>query len=75
MWLCDLTPLLPCVVAFLLVVYYLNQRDPPNFPPGPPALPLLGNIFNIELKQPHIYLTKVGLQPPFVVSIVMFICF
>uniref|UniRef100_A0A3Q3VUD6 Uncharacterized protein n=1 Tax=Mola mola TaxID=94237 RepID=A0A3Q3VUD6_MOLML len=60
MWLCDLTLLLPCVVAFLLVAYYLNQRDPPNFPPGPPALPLLGNIFNIEPKQPHIYLTKLA---------------
>ncbi|KAJ4943715.1 hypothetical protein JOQ06_006213 [Pogonophryne albipinna] len=26
----------------------------------PPSLPLLGNIFNIESKQPHIYLTKLA---------------
>ncbi|CAG5862877.1 unnamed protein product [Menidia menidia] len=27
---------------------------------GPPALPVLGNIFSIESKQPHIYLTKLA---------------
>ncbi|XP_059197224.1 uncharacterized protein LOC131977799 [Centropristis striata] len=57
MWLCDT---LLFVLAVLLVVYFLNKKDPPNFPPGPPSLPLLGNIFNIESKQPHIYLTKLA---------------
>ncbi|XP_054459002.1 uncharacterized protein LOC129094767 [Anoplopoma fimbria] len=66
MWLCDLflwldlRGMLLFIFAFLMVVYFLNKKDPPNFPPGPPALPLLGNIFNIESKQPHIYLTKLA---------------
>ncbi|KAM3619696.1 uncharacterized protein V6R79_012131 [Siganus canaliculatus] len=30
------------------------------FSAGPPALPFLGNIFSIESKQPHIYLTKLA---------------
>ncbi|XP_029988172.1 cytochrome P450 2J6-like [Sphaeramia orbicularis] len=48
------------VLPILLAVYFLNKKDPPNFPPGPPALPLLGNVFSIEPKQPHIYLTKLA---------------
>lgn len=66
MWLWDLVLwlhltgfLLPVLIVLLIIMYSLHQKDPPNFPPGPPALPLLGNIFNIEAKQPHLYLTKV----------------
>lgn len=67
MWLCELVVslhltgfLLLVLIVLLIIMYILNQKDPPNFPPGPPALPLLGNVFNIEAKQPHLYLTKVG---------------
>ncbi|KAG7520610.1 cytochrome P450 2J2-like [Solea senegalensis] len=52
--------LLLLIFTILLLVYFLNKKDPPNFPPGPPALPLLGNIFSIEVKQPHIYLSKLA---------------
>uniref|UniRef100_H2VD54 Cytochrome P450, family 2, subfamily N, polypeptide 13 n=1 Tax=Takifugu rubripes TaxID=31033 RepID=H2VD54_TAKRU len=67
MWLWDLVLwlrltgfLLPVLIVLLIIMYSLRQKDPPNFPPGPPALPLLGNIFNIEAKQPHLYLTKLA---------------
>ncbi|KAG7228949.1 hypothetical protein INR49_008727 [Caranx melampygus] len=59
LWL-DLRGILLFIFTFLLVMYVLSRKNPPNFPPGPVALPLLGNIFSIELKQPHIYLTKLA---------------
>lgn len=58
LWL-DLRGILFFIFTLLLVMYVLSRKNPPNFPPGPLALPLLGNVFSIEVKQPHIYLTKV----------------
>ncbi|KAK7133125.1 hypothetical protein R3I94_015120 [Phoxinus phoxinus] len=56
----DFKGLLLFVVAFLLVADYLKNRNPPNYPPSPFSLPVLGNIFNVDSKDPHIYLTKLG---------------
>lgn len=58
----DIKEQLLIIFAGLLMVYFhfRKDKDPPGFPPGPPALPILGNIFNIDAKQPHIYLTKVS---------------
>uniref|UniRef100_A0A673GDZ2 Cytochrome P450, family 2, subfamily N, polypeptide 13 n=1 Tax=Sinocyclocheilus rhinocerous TaxID=307959 RepID=A0A673GDZ2_9TELE len=56
----DFKGLLLFVVAFLLVADYVKNRNPPNYPLGPFSLPLLGNVFNIDSKEPHIYLTKVS---------------
>ncbi|KPP75387.1 cytochrome P450 2J6-like, partial [Scleropages formosus] len=39
---------------------FQKSKNPPNFPPGPWGLPFLGNVFNIDIKQPHIYLTKLA---------------
>nr|XP_057930410.1 cytochrome P450 2J2-like [Doryrhamphus excisus] len=47
-------------LALLLAVYFLNRKDPPHFPPGPPALPLIGNVFNIAIEQSHTYLTQLA---------------
>lgn len=57
------------IFLILLALYFWRNKDPPNFPPGPPALPLLGNIFNIEAKQPHIYLTKVRRSLPLIYTV------
>uniref|UniRef100_A0AAQ6ITU8 Cytochrome P450, family 2, subfamily N, polypeptide 13 n=1 Tax=Anabas testudineus TaxID=64144 RepID=A0AAQ6ITU8_ANATE len=59
LWL-DLRGMLFFIFTVLLIVHFVNKKDPPNFPPGPLALPFLGNVFNIEHKQPHIYLTKLA---------------
>lgn len=56
----DVKGILLFMVAFLVVADYLKHRKPPNYPPGPFSVPLLGNIFHIDSKQPHIYLTKVS---------------
>ncbi|XP_056132283.1 cytochrome P450 2J2-like [Lampris incognitus] len=66
MWLGDLflrlglKGILLLVFVILLLVGFLKKRNPPNFPPGPLALPFVGNVFSIDTKQPHIYLTKLA---------------
>ncbi|XP_070410180.1 cytochrome P450 2J4 isoform X3 [Nothobranchius furzeri] len=48
----------------LLVIYekadYLKNRKPANFPPGPRALPFIGNILSLVSKQPHNYCSKLA---------------
>ncbi|XP_036437417.1 cytochrome P450 2J6 [Colossoma macropomum] len=56
----DLKSLLLFLLAFLLVLDYLKNKPPLNFPPGPIAIPFLGSIFNVNFKEPHINLTKLG---------------
>ncbi|KAL2089583.1 hypothetical protein ACEWY4_014271 [Coilia grayii] len=52
--------LLLFVLFLLLIADYLKNRKPHNYPPGPFSLPFLGNIFNMDAKEPHIYLTKLA---------------
>ncbi|XP_059923110.1 cytochrome P450 2J4-like isoform X1 [Gadus macrocephalus] len=66
MWLQDvfvglnLSGVLLLTFITLLMMDLLKNRNPPNYPPGPLALPLVGNVFNIDPRQPHIYLTKMA---------------
>ena len=66
MWLQDvfvglnLSGVLLLTFIALLMLDLLKNRNPPNYPPGPLALPLVGSVFNVDPRQPHIYLTKVG---------------
>lgn len=45
----SLIPLWICVVFFVLC---LKCQRPKNFPPGPPPLPILGNLLNLSLDNP-----------------------
>lgn len=56
----ELRGILILIFSLLLILYLTRNQDPPNFPPGPRPLPLIGSIFNIEPKQPHIYLSKLA---------------
>ncbi|XP_077390425.1 cytochrome P450 2J6-like isoform X2 [Festucalex cinctus] len=47
------------LVIFLLGCT-LGKKEPAHFPPGPFALPLVGSVFNIAIKQPHMYLTQLA---------------
>ncbi|XP_067239883.1 cytochrome P450, family 2, subfamily V, polypeptide 1 isoform X2 [Chanodichthys erythropterus] len=47
-------------ILFLLISDQLRNRKPRNYPPGPTPLPCVGNVFNLDAKQPHIHLTKLS---------------
>ncbi|KAG9269222.1 cytochrome P450 2J6-like [Astyanax mexicanus] len=54
--------LLMFVLVFLVLLDYVKNRRPKTFPPAPPGLPFLGNLFTINFKKAHIDLTQLSVH-------------
>ncbi|XP_056132348.1 cytochrome P450 2J4-like [Lampris incognitus] len=58
-WL-DIRALLLFSLLFLVIADYMKNRRPSSFPPGPRALPLVGNIFTVDFTRAHESLTQLA---------------
>uniref|UniRef100_A0A673AL93 Cytochrome P450, family 2, subfamily AE, polypeptide 1 n=1 Tax=Sphaeramia orbicularis TaxID=375764 RepID=A0A673AL93_9TELE len=56
----DATALLLFIVVFILTADYIKNRRLTGFPPGPPALPIVGNIFTLDHKRTHESMTELA---------------
>uniref|UniRef100_A0A673ABA9 Cytochrome P450 2J2-like n=1 Tax=Sphaeramia orbicularis TaxID=375764 RepID=A0A673ABA9_9TELE len=54
----DATALLLFIVVFILTADYIKNRRLTGFPPGPTALPIVGNIFTLDHKRTHESMTE-----------------
>ncbi|XP_029905554.1 cytochrome P450 2J2-like [Myripristis murdjan] len=56
----NIQSLLFFTVLFLLIADYVKTRRPSSFPPGPWALPFVGNIFTVDFNRTHETLTQLA---------------
>ncbi|KAI4894234.1 hypothetical protein NFI96_025425 [Prochilodus magdalenae] len=58
----DFQALLIFVVVLLVLWDFVKNRRPKAFPPTPPGIPFLGNIFTINYKTAHVNLTQLAVH-------------
>ncbi|XP_056137317.1 cytochrome P450 2J2-like [Lampris incognitus] len=56
----DLSVLVLFILAFFVIADICKNANPRNYPPGPVALPFVGNLFSLDFSRPHSYLTKLS---------------
>ncbi|XP_059196405.1 cytochrome P450 2J6-like isoform X1 [Centropristis striata] len=56
----DVRSLLLFTVVFILTADYLKNRRPNTYPPGPSAIPIVGNIFSLDHNRLHESLTQLA---------------
>ncbi|XP_059196417.1 cytochrome P450 2J2-like [Centropristis striata] len=56
----DVRSLLLFTLVFILTADYLKNRRPNTYPPGPSAIPIVGNIFNVAYNKTHESMTQLA---------------
>ncbi|XP_036610924.1 cytochrome P450 2J2-like [Trichosurus vulpecula] len=54
------TLLLLSAILLILAQYLQRRRQHLNYPPGPPGLPIVGNIFQMDFKNPRMTIQKLA---------------
>lgn len=58
----SVSTLLLFTAVFILTTYYVRNRRPANFPPGPWTLPVVGNMHNLDHHRMHLNFMQVDQQ-------------